>query len=164
MKQHYYYRLYFEVLNKQYSYVGTSKDLKTRIRKHLSCLKAVLNLEKDDNTQARIFYLYCIDAQKMPKSNVLYYKLALFMLKHNLTINDLKIESLKPVDLIAKNIHYLTIERYLIKKYHGFRFGFNGLNANKLAKSNNLEFIEDDYKICKDIIYKLYNLKYLSTF
>ena len=165
MNYHFYYRLYFKVNNQEYSYVGTTTNLKKRINKHLWNLKQVLNLKKDDNNTALIFYHYVIKNQKLPSKKALYYKLALFMLKYNLTINDLHIEELVVKDnLNLKNFYYRNVERYLIKKYHGFKYGFNGLLGNYYLKNINCAYLEDDYQIALEIINQEYSLNYLKQF
>ena len=131
MKKHYYYRLYFQVNNQEYSYVGTSINVNRRLNDHFTNLKKVLNFKKDNNLLAQTFFYSVIKKQSLPTTKALYYKLALFMLKHNLTINDLKTEILNTEEKqFSKENDYLAIERTLIQKYHGYRFGFNGLLAN----------------------------------
>jgi len=169
MKKHAYYRLYFQVNNQEYSYVGTSVNVNRRLKEHFSYLSKVLNLQADNNSLASTFYHSVILKQILPTTKALYYKLALFMLKHNLTINDLKFEILYPKEkeFINRN-EYLAIERAFIEKYHGYRRGFNGLLANYfhyfLRKIDVSDYVYKDLEIACEIVNTNDLKKYINCF
>jgi len=139
----FYYRLFFKINNQEYSYVGSTQSFKKTLKEHLSYLKKVLNLNEDNNVWAQKFYQLVISRQELPREKSLYYKLALFMLKHNLTLKDLHTETLTVSEdqIIKKNYH--QIKRSLIKKYHGFTSGFNDLFQTYTIYVNEEE--KDDY-------------------
>jgi len=165
---HFYYRLFFKLNNKEYSYVGTSINIQRRKQDHFLNLRKVLNLNLDDNLLARTFFEKVIQENNLPMQKALYYKLALFMLKNDLSIEDLNFEQLSvPEQFIQNNnFSYQEIERFLIKKYHGFKFGFNGLLANIFIKEENIKkiFLPNDLKIACEIINLHYSKEYLNLF
>ena len=150
------YRLFIKVNDKEYSYIGISKNTTKRIKQHMGLIRsfynpALVNFKK--------FLVPSLEKKVIPTRNAFYWKTSVFLYLNDKTPKDFEYEILERLEADQLKTQYKEME--YIEKYKANTLGFNGVfdKAFQLLGVLNSSKNEADYKQKKVECQKLLDLQ-----
>ena len=152
-----FYRIWIEWGDKEFSYIGISKNIEGRIKTHLQTIKSFYQLTNFEKVFLPRLYsqLKNPDELWIPAVGAFYWKAAFFLYSHNKKPENFKWEILK-----EKEINVLTDqfeEMKFIEKFNSEKLGFNGPFAKAFQIQNMLNFEIDESK--QTVLKNLFDLQ-----
>ncbi len=118
------YRIWITHENKEYSYIGVSKNIDQRIKTHLIAFKKVANNKPYNDLEGKNF-LEITKEGKLPPKYAFYFKLFWFMLQNNLSFEKIKWEIIEKTSW--QEIEEVEVkEQEYINHFDSELNGFNG--------------------------------------
>lgn len=152
-----FYRIWIEWGDKEFSYIGISKNIEGRIKTHLQKIKSFYQLTNFEKVFLPRLYSQLTNPDELliPSIGAFYWKATFFLYQHNKKLEDFRWEILK-----EKEINVLTDqfeEMKFIEKFNSEKLGFNGPFAKAFQIQNMLNFEIDESK--QTVLKNLFDLQ-----